>query len=165
MISKEKEFFQACSEGNLQKVKNLYKSKSQQPLNINYGNPHNQLNTGLSIACEKGLIDLVGFLLLLPEIDVNKGNKHGETPLVIACSRGNSVIVKMLFASGREIERSQVKMVSHGGGCWRDKYRSWMAARVAREEGFEEIAELVEEYVGNRRETILKLRRELSKIF
>ena len=51
MSSKEQEFYNACSDGKLEKVKEL----SLQIDDINWGNPNDFDQTGLFISCSFGM--------------------------------------------------------------------------------------------------------------
>ena len=201
MSSKEKEFYNACYENNLEKVKEL----SNQIDDINWGNPNESDWTGLFISCGMGNKEIVEYLISHPKINVNKetnngytplyracgeGNKEivkillkdervnvnkeangGETPLWRACCDGREEIVKILFASGREIDTT--KKTKPGKSDWNNT----TAAEIARKEheyydngekkkgSFPQIAKLVDEYSKNPMEIVLRLRKEMSKIF
>ena len=79
--------------------------------------------------------------------------------MFIACWKGNEEIVKILFASGREIDTT--KKTIPGNRDWNNT----TAAEVARKRGKEQIAKLVDEYAKNPMEIILRLRNEMSKYF
>ena len=194
MSSKEKEFWNACKENKLEKVKEL----SLQIDDINWGNPNEYDYTGLYVSCAYGNKEIVEYLISLPKINVNKEDKDGETPLwsacwngkeeivkillkdervnvnkedndgetplFIACWGGEEEIVKILFASGREIDTT--KKTIPGNDAWNNT----TAAEIARKDVYkrgkgEQIAKLVDEYAKNPMEIILKLRKEMSKYF
>ena len=185
MSSKEQEFFNACDENNLEKVKEL-----SNQIDINWGNSNGW--TGLHFSCRWGNKEIVEYLISHPKINVNKENKNGETPLWNACWNGKEEtvkillkdervnvnkeekdgqtplwiacyygreIVKILFASGREIDTT--KKTKPGNDVWNNT----TAAEIARKEGKEQIAKLVDEYSKNPMEIILRLRKEMSKLF
>ena len=188
MSSKEKEFWNACKENNLEKVKEL----SNQIDDINWGNPdvfdykglHTSCNNGkkeiveylishpkinvnketndgltpLYRACASGKEEIVKILLKDERVNVNKENKDGWTPLWVACWNGNEEIVKILFASGREIDTTKKTNASAD-------YPNSTAAEIARKVGKEQIAKLVDEYAKNPMEIILRLRNEMIKYF
>ena len=187
MSSKEEEFWNACDENDLEKVKEL----SNQIDDINWGNNFGW--TGLIISCNNGNKEIVEYLISHPKINVNKEDKHGRTPLFIACWEGKEEIVKILlkdervnvnkedndgrtplwiacfegyeeivkilFASGREIDTT--KKTIPGNYDWNNT----TAAEIARKEGKEQIAKLVDEYAEKPMEIILRLRKEMSKLF
>ena len=155
MSSKEKEFYNACEKNKLEKVKEL----SNQIDDINWGNGNEFEYTGLHTSCSWGKKEIVEYLISLPKINVNKENKDGKTPLWMACREGNEEIVKILFASGREIDTTKKTIL--GNDYWNNK----TAAEIARRQGKEQIAKLVDEYAKNPMEIILRLRKEMSKIF
>ena len=181
MSSKEYEFYNACEENNLEKVKEL----SLQIDDINWGNPNDYDRTGLLVSCLLGNKEIVEYLISHPKINVNKEDKYGQTPLYVACWKGNEEIVKILlkdervnvnkenkdgytplynaclwgreeivkilFASGREID------------TMKKTNTNTTAAEVARKRGNEQIAKLVDEYAKNPMETTARLRKEMSK--
>ena len=191
MSSKEQEFWRACFNENLEKVKEL----SNQIDDINWGNPSYVDETGLHTSCWNGNKEIVEYLISLPKINVNKEDrygrtplfiacyngkdetvkillkdervnvnkedKYGSTPLFIACFYGEEEIVKILFASGREIDTTKKTNANH----WDEKSRNTTAAEIARKEGEEQIAKLVDEYAKNPKEIIVRLRKEMSKYF
>ena len=180
MSSKEEEFWNACYEGNLEKVKEL----SNQIDDINWGNPNVDGWTGLHIACRYGKKEIVEYLISHPKINVNKEkndgwtplfhacangyvqivkillkdervnvNKEandGRTPLFIACDNGKEETVKILFASGREIDTTKKTNANE------------TAAEIARKKGHDQIAKLVDEYAKKPMEIILRLRNEMG---
>ena len=152
MSSKEQEFFNACYENDLEKVKEL----SNQIDDINWGNPNGSDWTGLHISCYEGNKEIVEYLISHPKINVNKEDKNGRTPFYTVCANGKDEIVKILFASGREIDTT--KKTNPGNDYWNNQ----TAAEIARY-GKEQIAKLVDEYAKNPMEIILRLRNEMSK--
>ena len=155
MSSKEQEFYNACKENKLEKVKEL----SNQIDDINWGNPNESDWTGLHTSCYEGNKEIVEYLISHPKINVNKETNNGYTPLYIACYHGKEEIVKILFASGREIDTT--KKTIPGNDDWNNK----TAAEIARKEGKEQIAKLIYEYAKKPMEIILRLRKEMSKLF
>ena len=95
MSSKEKEFWNACREGNLKKVKVLL----NQIDDINWENPNDC--TGLHLSCGMGKKEIVEYLISLPKINVNKEDNDGSTPLYRACYNGRDEIVKILLKDER----------------------------------------------------------------
>ena len=96
-LIKEKEFWISCRKGDLEKVKELAK----QMTDINWSNEKKESKTGLHIACDQGRIEIVQYLLTLPQIQVNQGDTRGITPLHLACLRGREEIVKILLRDER----------------------------------------------------------------
>ena len=97
MSLKEEEFYEACRNGNLEKVKVL----SLQIDDINWGNPKVNDWTGLHISCYEGKKEIVEYLISHPKINVNKEDNGGQTPLFIACLNGKEEIVKILLKDER----------------------------------------------------------------
>ena len=149
MSSKEQEFFNACYENDLEKVKEL----SLQIDDINWRNPYRSDLTGLHVSCREGKKEIVEYLISHPKINVNKETNNGRTPLYYACFWGKEEIVKVLFASGREIDTTKKANAKR------------TAAEIARKGRKEQIAKLVDEYAKNPMEIILRLRKEMSKYF
>ena len=181
MSSKEKEFYKACEKNKLEKVKEL----SNQIDDINWGNSGGW--TGLHLSCDYGRKEIVEYLISHPKINVNKEERDGETPLYRACWNGKDEIVKILLKD----ERVNVNKESKDGqtplhsACWNGKEEivkilfasgreidttkkpntKTTAAEIARKEGEEQIAKLVDEYAKNPKEIIVRLRKEMSKYF
>ena len=179
MSSKEQEFWKACMNGNLEKVKEL---SNQIDINwgdsdgwtgffvaclsgnkeiveylishpkINVNNENNDGRTPLWRACWYGKKEIVKILLKDERVNVNKEDNDGWTPLWRACANGKEEIVKILFASGREIDTTK-----------KTNANETTAAEIARRFQYEQIAKLVEEYAKNPMEIILRLRKEMSK--
>ena len=97
MESKEEEFYWACRDGNLEKVKEL----SNEIDDINWGNPNDFDQTGLFISCSFGMKEIVEYLIAHPKINVNKENEYGRTSLNVAFYGGNEEIVEVLIKDRR----------------------------------------------------------------
>lgn len=69
------------------------------PTTINQPDSNN--NTPLTIACDKGNLDLVK-LLISSNADLNIQNNSGSTPLLKACSFPHIEIIKLLLLSGAD---------------------------------------------------------------
>ena len=138
----ELEFFEACYEGNLQKVKEL----CNKLVDLNWSNPSESRaqETSFHWACAGRRKEVVEYLLRLPGIDVNKENKNGFTPLHIVCGNGAVEILNMMFASGKRFDTTKRTKITASTG-------NVTAAEFARKKGKTDIAELVDEYARDRR--------------
>ena len=79
-----------------------------------------------------------------------------ETPLYTACFCGREEIVKILFASGREIDTTK----RTNANAYPNPNKT--AAEIARKRGKDHIAKLVVSYSRNPIEIILRLRNYMS---
>ena len=89
---------------------------------------------GLTPACEKGHLDIVKELLIRTQINVNHTNFVGWTPLLEA----------IVLNDGGEIQQTIVALLLEHGASphMTDKYGK-TPLELAREKGFEEIAQLL----------------------
>jgi len=86
---------QACLDNNLQEVHTILEGKQ---VSINLQSPKGQ--TPLYLACEAGHLELVQFLMSVPDIDPNLttiNRLFEDTPLCIAYLKGHTEIVKFLL--------------------------------------------------------------------
>jgi len=94
-LSKEQQLFDAAFRGELEKVESLCNDPA---LNINW--QHSQGGfTPLYVACEKGQVGVVKYLLSLKGIDPNKPQNEGATPFFIAGEKGHKEVVSLLSAT------------------------------------------------------------------
>lgn len=84
-------FLEACEQNNIQKVKSCI----ARTVDINC-QTEDGLWWGLRYAAEKNHVELCQFLLLQPNIDVNKRDKNNMSCLMIACFNGYVDITRML---------------------------------------------------------------------
>ena len=61
-------------------------------------------NTPLHIAAETGNVDIAKMLLAATELDLNHRNLRGETPLLIAGSKGHQPLVQLLVEAGADAQ-------------------------------------------------------------
>jgi len=95
--SKEEQLFWASYNGELEKVESLC---SDSALNINWQYSQGGF-TPLSVACEKGHVGVVKYLLSLKGIDPNMQQNEGATPSFVACQQGHKEVVSLLLADPR----------------------------------------------------------------
>jgi hypothetical protein len=95
--SRDNQFWEACSEGNLELMKKLPILDPE--ININFSGF--QGDPPLHHACRFGRLSVVKYLVRIPGIALNKLNNGGETPLYIACQEGREDIVAALLAHER----------------------------------------------------------------
>lgn len=84
-------WFNAAENGDLEIIKNLAPT-----VNINAQDDMLE-DTALHLACNRGHINIIKFLLTMPELDINNQNEHGQTALLLATEYEN--IVKLLLAT------------------------------------------------------------------
>ena len=92
----EKQLWQACSDGKVEKVQNLL-----QNLQININKANNDGWAPFHVACSEGQIEIVKLLLNNQRVDINTANKDGKTPFYISCENGHIEIVKVLLNDHR----------------------------------------------------------------
>jgi len=63
-------------------------------------------NTALHFATVENYLDITRLLLAAPGIQVNKVNKDGETPLIVASQAGDDEIVEALLAKGADVNKA-----------------------------------------------------------
>jgi len=97
MESKEKIFWQACTDGDLEAVK---KMASDLGVKVNWVG-EDRGDTPLHRACRYGRLEIVKVLLARSKIELNKGNKGDASPFFIACQEGHKEVVSMLLADLR----------------------------------------------------------------
>ncbi|KAJ3646955.1 hypothetical protein Zmor_024511 [Zophobas morio] len=61
--------------------------------------------TSLLLACDRGHLKIVKYLLQKPDAEINRPNKNGATPLYIASRNGHEQVVEYLVTIGAEINR------------------------------------------------------------
>jgi len=96
--SKEEQLWGACFTGDLGALKSLLAGNST--LNVNWAE-ETRLDSPLHIVCRLGRLDIVKELLLLPDLDLNRGNRGRATPFSLACQEGHCEIVLWLLADPR----------------------------------------------------------------
>ena len=95
-LSKAEQLFQAAIFGNLEATKLLC---SDPDLNVNWENEGRY--TPFHVACEKGHVELVEYLLTLKQIAHNKPSHTGGTPFYMSCQNGHKKVVSVLLADPR----------------------------------------------------------------
>ena len=107
--SKELELWLACTEGNLDLVKQLSFDAS---VDINWQDSEFH-RTPFFRACGHGRLSVVNFLLEHPRIEVNKPNINDGTPFFLACQQGHDDVVASLLRDGRvDICKANIKLSS-----------------------------------------------------
>ena len=175
----------ACESGKEEIVKILLKNER---VDVNKGNIGRQ--TPLCIACVHGRSEGVKIMLKDVRVDVNQGDQTGRTPLYCACFNRNEKITKILLRDGRikvnQVDYSGITPLWDACSRGREDFvkillasrkeidvtkrtregvQNWnglTAEKVARNHGYDEIAELVNEYGRNPQDTFLRLRKELG---
>jgi len=87
----------AARVGDLSSVKKL---AADPALNLNWQEPQHG-HTAFNLACLKGHVLVVEFLLKHPKVDVNKPQKNDSTPLYNACQKGHQDVVTLLLEDDR----------------------------------------------------------------
>jgi len=95
--SKEQRLWQACTDGNLELVKELAKDDS---IDVNWVG-EDRLDTSLHRASRFGHLEIARTLLALSKIEVNKGNGRDASPFLVACHYGHHYVVSLLLADPR----------------------------------------------------------------
>jgi len=93
----EERFWEACSNGRVEEVKNLLQNSK---INTNWQDSELK-RTPFYTACKEGHIEIVKLLINDKRIDINKANKNGATPFKVACQNGHIEIVKILLNENR----------------------------------------------------------------
>ena len=134
----------ACWNGHFEIVKILLNDNR---MNANLGN--NDGKTAFYVACYRKT-EIVNYMLKNENIDINKANTYGWTPLMIASIRGYIEIIKYILVSGREIN---INAKNNDGKT---------AIDYAREKNKTEILKLLEEFEKEPEKTRNILRKELG---
>jgi len=91
----EDEFFDACTDGHLSRVKELL---AEPLLDVNFLRDH---QTAFCAACFNRQIEVVKVLMADSRVDILFHNKNGQTPFFTACVKGHESIVALLIADPR----------------------------------------------------------------
>jgi len=95
--SKEQILWQACTDGDLELVKELAKDDS---VDVNWVG-EDRRDTPLHRASRFGHLEIAKLLLARSEIEVNKGNFGDASPFLVACHYGHKEVVSLLLADPR----------------------------------------------------------------
>ena len=71
-----------------------------------------QINFGLFLWLYRGYQQIVRILSSHPDCDLNRPNKHGQTPLCTAVREGHVEVVKTLVSAGSDLEWSDTERKS-----------------------------------------------------
>ena len=93
-------------------------------------------STPFHVACANGKIEVVKYMMQDQRIDVNKPDNYGWIPIWIASNRGHSLVVQAILQSGRNINLDA-------------KYENKTALEQARQNGYQDIVNLIENYTKN----------------
>lgn len=109
------ELYEACQEGNTERVKNLLEDANADP---NKGDTFGW--TPFYKACYNGCEEIVELLLNDARIDPNKGTNNGKTPLQVACEENEITVMRYLRGHPRvrketngEYSHEEVKITKH----------------------------------------------------
>ena len=86
-------------------------------------------------ACLNGRTEVVKHMMQDERVDVNKPNNNNETPIWIASNNNNTQVIQAILQSGRNINLDA-------------KYENKTALEQARQKGYQEIANLLTEYIS-----------------
>jgi len=95
--SKEQRLWQACTDGDLEAVREL---ASDPAVDFNWVG-EDRLDTPFHRACRFGWLEIMKVLLEQEKIEVNKGNKGDASPFFVACQEDHKEVVSLLLADPR----------------------------------------------------------------
>lgn len=146
-------FYWACVRAHVDVVRYLLNFKhpahvdGKQSLRaIDYNLRDNYGGSPFLTACSSGREEVVEILVKDKRIDINRPSEDGRTPLWWAACVGFVVIVKIILASGREIEGEKLSSAREIANC----------------NECDEIAECIEDYQRNPDLVRLQLQKELG---
>ena len=93
--STEQILWQACTDGDLELVKELAKDDS---VDVNWVG-EDRRDTPLHRASRFGHLEIAKLLLARSEIEVNEGNFGDASPFLVACHYGHKEVVSLLLAN------------------------------------------------------------------
>ena len=99
------DFYRCCSENCIDVIKFLVTLNDR--FNMNDNDLVEEGYTAFNLACVKGNLECVQFLVTVPGIDLNKEDYEGCSPFYNACYYGNIEIVKFLISLGNRINFAQ----------------------------------------------------------
>lgn len=97
MSDLNKILIQACMTSDIKKVKSLFEESGF--IDVNYEDGTNS-NSPLMYACKYGNIDIVKFLVLEKNADVDCRNNKGDNVLIVSSHCGNLPIFRFLIEEG-----------------------------------------------------------------
>lgn len=158
----------ACSMKHHQIVRYLLDFKARP---IDYNISSNAGWTPVSVSCYKGNEKVIEILFSDARIEVDKADKEERTPLWWASNRGKVGVVKVILASGREVDTqkedrneriSAAKIArSEGTRCWHYEGET-RESFLERKKGFGLIADLLEAFEKDPVTVQAQLRSELG---
>jgi len=93
-------FYIACQNGHVDVVRSLLRDPR-----THVSRPRNDGATPLFIGCQKGHLDIVRLLISDPRVtDLNTSMDVGISPFSVSCGQGNSMVAKLLIASGLPLD-------------------------------------------------------------
>ena len=114
--------------------------------------------TPLFAACARGCDEIVRLLLTHHALDLRDESSKGRTVLWIAAHNGRREVVKVLMASGKNLAVEERIPDEEEG----EKKKGMTAKEAAKDQNFEDIAELIEKYEQDRTKSIIDFRKELG---
>ena len=124
-------FYIACANGKIEVVKYM-----MQDQRIDVNKQDNCNGTPFHAACQNSKIEVVKHMMQDQRIDINKQDNYNTTPIWAACDNNRTQIVQVILQSGRYINLDA-------------KYQNKTPLEQAREKGYQEIANLLTEYISN----------------
>lgn len=103
----EKELYECCCGEvwqNFERVKTILANKN---LDVNSTDHNYHIETALSNACKNDrTTEIIKLLLAHPKIEIEKADRHGNTPFQLACSWSNYGAIALLLKTGKvDIEK------------------------------------------------------------
>ena len=131
MLTSTRPFYAACRDGHTEIVKHMMQHER---IDVNKQDSFGGC-TPFYLACQNGHTEIVKYMMQDERVDVNKQDKDGWTPIWIASDKNHTQVVQAILQSGRYINLDA-------------KYENKTALEQAREKGFQEIANLLTEYIS-----------------
>jgi ankyrin repeat protein len=125
------EFYMACEEGDLSKVKQL-----STEVDVGFVPDKRSGYNGLMIACWEKKDEIVLYLMTLKEVEVNTKDTLGRTAFWIACLVGHNETVRVMLAGHKKIDTTAM---AGERNC----------LDIAKWRGFSYVSDLVYDYIKN----------------
>jgi len=142
--------FIACYEGRAGVVEVLL--REGEGVQVNLANEDG--SSPFMAACERGHLEIVKMMLECPRVAVDQVDLLGTSPFWIACQNGHVGVVREIIASGRVFD-PLVRSVE-GEEAW----HGLSPSEIASLNGYNELADLVAQYIHHPLDVKLKIRLE-----